>query len=301
MTVTQVSEKVFLLDTHALGNSGTVAVYALKGAKVALIDCGYASSYEVILQELSEIGISPSEVRYLIPTHVHMDHAGATGHLLKHMPKAEVIAHERAVPHLVDPTRLIQSVTSIFGEKLVQSYGQPLPIQQQKITAVGQEMHLDLGGMTLTAMHSPGHAPHQISVLVEEEKLLLSADAVGIVYPNIPTMIPTTPPPSLDPPKLRETISRLSQLDSRKLLVPHYGIRDDVVNVLETTKNKTAAWLSRVRELRKNGVSLDEMVEEFQREVVSESGLRTEDFPRYARLSIRITLMGMLQYFEKIP
>lgn len=301
MTVTQVSEKVFLLDTHPLGNSGTVAVYVLKGTKIALVDCGYASSYEVVLQELSEIGISPSEVRYLIPTHVHMDHAGATGHLLKHMPKAEVIAHERAVPHLVDPTRLIQSATSIFGEKLVQSYGQPLPIQQQKITAVGQEMHLDLGGLTLTAMHSPGHAPHQISVLVEEEKLLLSADAVGIVYPNIPTMIPTTPPPSLDPPKLTETISRLSQLDSRKLLVPHYGIRDDVVNVLETTKNKTAAWLSKVRELRKNGVSLDEMVEEFQREVVSESGLRTEDFPRYARLSIRITLMGMLQYFEKNP
>ncbi len=292
---------MFLLDTHALGNSGTVAVYVLKVAKVALVDCGYASSYEVILQELSEIGISPSEVRYLIPTHVHMDHAGATGHLLKHMPKAEVIAHEKAVPHLVDPTRLIQSVTSIFGEKLVQSYGRPLPIQQQKITAVGQEMHLDLGGLTLTAMHSPGHAPHQISVLVEDEKLLLSADAVGIVYPNIPTMIPTTPPPSLDPPKLTETISRLSQLDSRKLLVPHYGIRDDVVNVLETTKNKTAAWLSRVRELRKNGVSLDEMVEEFQREVVSESGLSTEDFPRYARLSIRITLMGMLQYFEKNP
>ncbi len=292
---------MFLLDTHALGNSGTVAVYVLKGTKVAMVDCGYASSYEVVLQELTEIGISPSEVRYLIPTHVHMDHAGATGHLLKHMPKAEVIAHERAVPHLVDPSRLIQSATSIFGEELVQSYGQPLPIQQQKITAVGQETHLDLGGLTLTAMHSPGHAPHQISVLVDEEKLLLSADAVGIVYPNIPTMIPTTPPPSLDPPRLAETISKLSQLDSRKLLVPHYGIRDDVVNVLETTKNKTAAWLSKVRELRKNGVSLDEMVEEFQREVVSESGLTTEDFPRYARLSIRITLMGMLQYFEKNP
>ncbi len=66
-------------------------------------------------------------------------------------------------------------------------------------------------------------------------------------------------------------------------------------------KNKTAAWLSKVRELRKNGVSLDEMVEEFQREVVSESGLSTEDFPKYARLSIRITLMGMLQYFQKNP
>ncbi len=301
MTVTQVSEKVFLLDTHALGNSGTVAVYVLKGAKVALVDCGYASSYEVVLQELSEIGISPSEVSYLIPTHAHMDHAGATGHLLKHMPKAEVIAHERAVPHLVDPTRLIQSVTSIFGEKLVQSYGQPLPIRQERITAVGQEMHLDLGGLTLTGMHSPGHAPHQISVLIEEERLLISADAVGIVYPNIPTMIPTTPPPSLDPPRLTETISKLSQLDSKKLLVPHFGIRDDVVNVLETTKNKTTAWLSRVRELRKNGLSLVEMVNEFQREVVSESGLSAEDFPGYARLSIRITLMGMLQYLEKNP
>ena len=82
MTVTQVSDKVYLLDTQALGNPATVAVYVLKGSKVALVDCGYASSYEVILEELSEIGISPSEVRYLIPTHVHLDHAGGAGHLL---------------------------------------------------------------------------------------------------------------------------------------------------------------------------------------------------------------------------
>jgi glyoxylase-like metal-dependent hydrolase (beta-lactamase superfamily II) len=296
-----VSDKVYLLDTHALGNPGTVAVYVLKGSKVALVDCGYASSYEVILEELSEIGISPSEVRYLIPTHVHLDHAGGAGHLLKHMPKAELIAHERAVPHLVDPTRLVQSAASIFGEEMVRSYGPPIPINQERITAVGQEMHLDLGGLSITAMYAPGHAPHEISILVEEEKLLLSADAVGIVYPSIATMIPTTPPPSLDPLKLAETVSKLAQLDYKKLLVPHYGVRDDVVNVLETTKNKTEGWLSQVRELRKNGVSLDKIIDEFQEEIVGESGVSTQDFPAYARLSIRITLMGMLHYLEKNP
>ena len=127
--------------------------------------------------------MNPSDIDYVIPTHVHLDHAGAAGFLLDRMPRAKVIAQERGVPHLVDPTRLVQSATSVFGEEMIRMYGAPKGIQAERITAVGEEMHLDLGGLSLTIVHAPGHAPHQISVYVEEEKVLLSADAVGIVYP----------------------------------------------------------------------------------------------------------------------
>jgi glyoxylase-like metal-dependent hydrolase (beta-lactamase superfamily II) len=290
-----------MIDTMALGQPNTVAVYVLKGAKTALIDCGYASSYETVLAGLASVGVSPSDVDYIIPTHVHLDHGGAAGHLLKRMPRATVLAQEKGVPHLIDPTRLVQSATKLFGQEAIDTYGTPIGIDAERIVAIGEEMHLDLGGVSLTAVHSPGHAPHQISVFVEEEKLLLTADAVGIVYPSVRTLIPTTPPPSFNPAELGETTEKLGQMGSKVLLVPHYGIRNDVQDVLETTKRKTDAWVRRVKEMQKASFTFERMVESLKGELLIETGIQDKDLPRYADISIGVSVRGILHYLEKNP
>ena len=107
MYAAKVSERVYILDTYALGQPGTVSAYLVKGPKPTLVDCGYASSYRSVLEGLAEVGTMPSDIRYVVPTHVHLDHAGAAGRLLKQMPNARVVAHEKSVPHLVDPTKQI--------------------------------------------------------------------------------------------------------------------------------------------------------------------------------------------------
>jgi glyoxylase-like metal-dependent hydrolase (beta-lactamase superfamily II) len=298
MLVSKISDRVYQIDTMALGQAGTVAVYVIKGPKVTMVDCGYASSYETVLQGLLEMGINPSDVRYVIPTHVHLDHAGAAGFLLKSMPNAKLFAHEKAVPHLIDPSRLIQSSTSIFGDFIMQAYGLPQPIDGNRITAVGEEMHLDLGdGLGATIVQTPGHAPHQVSILLEKQKVLLTADAVGIVYPNLKTLIPTTPPPSFEPPKLVDSVNRLEQMGPKSLLVPHFGLREDTMRVFETTKKKVADWLSRVRAMRSKGMELDDIASTMQREIESEAGV--SDLPIYAQLSVRITVMGMLNFLSR--
>ncbi len=274
MVSSRITNRAFMIDTVGLGNSNTVAVYVVKGGRrTAVIDCGYASSYGNVMQGLRELGVEPSRVDYLIPTHVHLDHAGAAGHLLRYMPRARVIAHEKAVPHLVDPTRLVESATRVFGEKLVQMYGKPLPIDKNRITAVGEESHIDLGGATLTTLHAPGHAPHQISVLFEEEHLLLSADAVGMVFPSFPTLLPATPPPSFDPVKLAQTLEMLRQTDPKMLLVPHYGVRKDVNLVIDRTKEKTEQWVKDVSKLNDMHLTPEQMVEELRRKIMAETGI----------------------------
>ncbi len=298
MIVSKISDRVYQLDTMALGQAGTVAVYVIKGPKVTMVDCGYASSYETVLQGLSEMGIRPSDVKYVIPTHVHLDHAGAAGYLLREMPNAEVIAHEKAVPHLVDPSRLIESATGIFGDFIMKAYGLPLRIDESRITPVGQEMHLDLGdGLSATLVDAPGHAPHQISVLLEKQKLLFTADAVGIVYPGLKTLIPTTPPPSFEPAKLSSTVDRLLQMDSNSLLVPHFGVRRDTKNVFETTKKKTQDWLMKVRAMRSKGMELEDIAEVLQKEIKTEAGVRK--LAIYAEVSVRVTVMGMLHFLSR--
>jgi glyoxylase-like metal-dependent hydrolase (beta-lactamase superfamily II) len=300
MVSSRITGRAYIIDTVGMGNASTIAVYVVKGARrTAVIDCGYASTYGNVMQGLRQLGVEPSRVDYLIPTHLHLDHAGATGHLLRHMPRARVIAHERAVPHLVDPTKLVESAASIFGEKLVQMYGKPLPIDKNKITAVGEESHIDLGGATLTTLHAPGHAPHQIAVLFEEERLLFSADAVGMVFPAFPTLLPTTPPPSLDPAKLVQTLEMLRQTDPKMVLVPHYGARKDVGLVLDRTKEKTEEWVREVRKLNDAHLSTEQIVEELRRKINEETGIPLAAFPSYVNVMIRASVLGILAYLDR--
>ena len=301
VNATRISERVHMIDTMALGQPRTVAVYVVRGAKTALVDCGYASSYEAVLEGLAAVGVSASDVDYVIPTHVHLDHAGGAGLLLKRMPRATVLAQEKGVPHLIDPTRLVESATRVFGRDAIDTFGIPVGIEKERITAVGEEEHLDLGGVSLTMVHSPGHAPHQLSVLVEEEKLLLTADAVGIVYPAVRSMIPTTPPPSFNLRELWDSTERLEQMGSRALLVPHFGTRDDAQEVLETTRKKTDAWVRKVKEMRKAGFTIEQMVESLRRELSLESGIQEKYFPQYASVSIGVSVSGILHYLEKNP
>jgi glyoxylase-like metal-dependent hydrolase (beta-lactamase superfamily II) len=216
------------------------------------------------------------------------------------MPNAEVVAHEKSVKHLVDQTKLIESATMVFGEFIMKLYGSPEPIPAERITAVGEEAHLDLGdGLTATLMHSPGHAPHQISIMLDDTGALLTADAVGIVYPGLKTLIPTTPPPSFDPPQLLATVRALRQLTPKELLVPHFGAKKDVDWVFDNTAEKVERWVKQVREVKNKGASLDEAAEAMEKGVVAEAGM--DDIPIYAKVSIRASVMGIMHYLSKNP
>ncbi len=298
MYATRVSERVYMLDTYALGQPGTVGAYLVKGPKPALVDCGYASSYENVLAGLAEAGVMPSDVRYVIPTHVHLDHAGAAGRLVKEMPNAEVLAHERGVPHLVDPTRLIESSTRVFGAMIMGLYGTPDPIPSERVTPVGEETSLDLGeGLNATLIHTPGHAPHQISVVLEPTKAMLTADAVGIIYPGMKALIPTTPPPSFNPGELVATIRSIRQTRPSELLVPHFGARSDADWVFDRTAELVEQWVEQVRTLWKKGMTLEEATGVMEGEVMRDAGM--QELPIYAKVSVRTSVMGVMHYLEK--
>ena len=298
MYAAKVTERVYILDTYALGQPGTVSAYLIKGPKPALVDCGYASSYGNVLRGLAEVGVMPSDIRYVVPTHVHLDHAGAAGRLLKEMPNAQVVAHERGVPHLVDPTRLIESSTKVFGSTIMGLYGLPDPIPKDRITAVGEEGSLDLGdGLSATLMHTPGHAPHQISVVLDRTKAMFTADAVGIVYPGMKALIPTTPPPSFNPTELVATIGTIRQTKPEELLVPHFGARADVDWVFDRTAELVQRWVEEVKRVWKQGMTLDGATEAMLSEVAEDAG--TTDIPIYAQVSVRTSVMGIMHYLEK--
>ncbi|TSA42787.1 MBL fold metallo-hydrolase, partial [archaeon] len=142
---TEISDGVFLIDTLAAGTPGLVACYLIKGKRSALVDAGYPSSANSVLTELRSLSGTGPHVDYLIPTHVHLDHAGAIGRLSEEMPKARVLVNEHGLKHLIDPSKVAATATSLFGEKAMSVYGTPLPVPKERLEAVGELYKLDLG------------------------------------------------------------------------------------------------------------------------------------------------------------
>lgn len=296
--VSVINDGVYLIDTIGANFDKTVASYVIKGSKIALIDVGYASSYINVIRALQELNINPNDVNYIIPTHVHLDHCGAVGVLAKYMRNAKVVAHERAVKHIIDPSKLIQSATSVYGEELMKLYGYPEPVEQNRVEVVKDELSLDLGNnIELRLIYTPGHAPHHISIIDEKRKLLFSGDALGIIYPRIPVLIPTMPPPSFDADLALRSIDLLESFKPKTLLIPHFGVIENDEYIFEKNKHAINEWLELISRLNAQGLSQNDIISNLVNKVKNEANV--DEIPIYALGSITITVMGALNYLSK--
>jgi glyoxylase-like metal-dependent hydrolase (beta-lactamase superfamily II) len=223
-SVIEVEPDLFLIDTEMYSIPGYTSVYLVRGEKSALIDVGLPTSATTILEGLDQVGLPPNDIAYIIPTHVHLDHAGGAGALASHMPQAQVLAHGKAAKHLVDPTRLMASVGQVAGGNHLSQDGTMLPIDPARVQAVSDGDVLELGtDHELRILYSPGHAPHHLCIYDTRYGALFAGDAVGIFFPEEEILLPATPPPSFDLDMAVDTIARLREEDIGLLLFSHFG------------------------------------------------------------------------------
>ncbi len=296
MSAVKVSENIYLIDTISLGFKETVAAYLILGDKYALVDMGYASSLENLLKGIREVGVSPSELDYLIPTHVHLDHVGSLGHLSRITIDAKILAHPRAVKHIVNPSKLMESVRSVFGVK-ADMFGELLPTEQDRVRGVDDYEKLSLGSLTLTLIHSPGHAPHQITVYVDEERALITGDAVSIDYPYFPAQIPTTPPPSYNHEEALRTLEKLKGLSPRIYLRPHFGAKSQE-DYLDQQINLLKWWRDLIGKALEKGMGRDEVARHVAETIAEKSGRPVEQLPPPVKVDIEVSVAGMIKYLQ---
>jgi glyoxylase-like metal-dependent hydrolase (beta-lactamase superfamily II) len=209
---------------------GFASVHVLqRGGKAALIDTGTNSSAPLIVRALEQLGIPVSEVELLFLTHVHLDHAGGTGLLLQELPNARVVAHPRAVPHLIDPARLESATIAVYGQRAYeQMYGKLLPVPRERISETRDGDLCPLGTAELTVLHTPGHALHHHVLFDPELSALFTGDTFGLSYPELtteqgPYIVPTTTPTQFDPEQLIASIERLAALQPASIYLTHFG------------------------------------------------------------------------------
>ncbi|WP_311172439.1 MBL fold metallo-hydrolase [Halobellus ordinarius] len=240
------TDDVYYVDvgTHGVPRYGTV--YLLDAAQPALVDTGTGQNRELVFDALDEVGIDREAVQHILPTHVHLDHAGGAGYVAAACPNATVRTHEIGVPHLVDPDRLVAGTKDAVGEQW-EFYADPEPVPEDRIEGLADGDEIDLGDRTLSVIHTPGHAPHQTVFLDSGDDLLFTGDAAGIYVPERDTIRETSPPPQFDLEGCLADVRTIEDVAPETLCFGHFGPREYEPELLEGYKRTLVEWVEAVR------------------------------------------------------
>ncbi len=212
----------YLTDIHMFQHDGFGAIYLIDDERKAIVETGTSHEVDRILEAIRSFGLTPADIDALIVSHIHLDHAGGAGFLLESMPNAKVYVHERGYKHLVDPSRLVASAASALGDE-APYFGTMRPIPADRLVSVHDGLTLDLGKHELTFLDSPGHAPHELTILDRRNGCVYTGDAAGLYFPGDEILMPVAPAPAFDLEKNLQTFRRLLSLEPRALLFSHYG------------------------------------------------------------------------------
>ena len=211
------------------------ACYLLEtDSAIAVIETGNAASPDRILKVVERRGRRPEEISHVIVTHVHLDHAGGAGTLLKRLPQAMLVAHPYASRHLIDPSKLEASARAVYGdEKFEEMYGTLVPVPSERVMVMEDGDTLDVGQRRLEFMDAPGHARHHFTVWDEQTRGWFTGDTFGLSYRELDTengafLFPTTTPIQFDPPALIASVDRMMKKSPENMYLTHFGRVQDV-------------------------------------------------------------------------
>ncbi len=237
---------LYYLDTEMYGAKNYGSVYLLDAERPAVIDTGIGNKREYLFDALDDLGMTPE---WILPTHVHLDHAGGAGFLAERYPEATVTMHESAVEHLVDPTRLVAGTRAAVGIQW-EYYVEPEPIPEERIQPLSGGETLDLGDRALDVHHAPGHAPHQVIFHDRGDDVVFTADAAGIYVPQLDEIRQTSPPSRFDLHGCQADADTIRDIDPRYLCFGHFGPKEFHDEDMAEYKRTLAEWVEAVRQKR---------------------------------------------------
>jgi glyoxylase-like metal-dependent hydrolase (beta-lactamase superfamily II) len=241
-----VADGIYVIETYYLGRPGFACCYVMvEGDEAAVIETNTNHAAPLILGTLDLLGIEKKKVKYVILTHIHLDHAGGTGELMKNLPEAKLILHPRGKKHMIDPEKLIESVKKVYGEKQYKEfYGDIIPVPKESVITVNNGDTIRLGDRELSMFDTPGHAKHHIIIFDKKTNSVFSGDNFGIAYPRLNfgktrLVFPSTSPTQFEPEKALETYRKIIDLEPSRVLLTHYGAIDD----LKGTHEQLTSWI----------------------------------------------------------
>ena len=271
-----------LLDLHFGGSERAIGVYlAETNDGLALLDCGPASTLPRLIASLAGHGVELTDVRHLLLSHIHLDHAGAAGPLVQRHPSLQVWVSEVGAPHLADPSRLERSARHIYGEAFDPLWGELRPVPAASIRIAEGDV------LGWEAFPTPGHASHHVSYV--RDGTLFAGDACGVRIPPSAFVLPVSPPPDVDVEAWHATVAAIRGRRPERLALVHFGIHDDVSGHLGRLEDTLDRWAARIR----GGAGPDEFAAAARVDV----GEAADDYDRVA--SFAHSWQGLRRYWDR--
>jgi glyoxylase-like metal-dependent hydrolase (beta-lactamase superfamily II) len=287
----------WFIDLKVDGEREYTGAYVVKsGEGVALIEVGPVSTYEKILSALEDIELALEDVRFIFLTHIHLDHAGALGNLIRHFPNASVIVHNRGKKHLIDPEGVLWNASKRVLGFVADIYGKPESVPEDRIIPVGKRMGFNLCKISFEIILTPGHASHHVCIFLEKERVIFSGDAAGIYIPSLDVLLPISPPPF----KLElaiKSIETMISLNPQMIAFTHFDVSKNGSQLLWKYHRQLMIWYREVKKIVVKGIEDEEEMLDFisKRDKDLERFLgRSDSFPGIRR-GVESGLEGFLQ------
>jgi glyoxylase-like metal-dependent hydrolase (beta-lactamase superfamily II) len=238
-----------VIDHEYAGAREIIATLVLNNeGGYALVDPGPSVTLPTLRAKLLALGIPISEISTLLLTHIHLDHAGAAGSLVRENPRIEVYVHERGAPHLADPSRLLSSAKRLYGDAMDQMWGDFLPVPEANLRVLKGGEHLRVGGRTIEVLYTPGHASHHVSYFDSSDGTVCVGDTAGLRLANRPLVSPVTPPPDIDLELWEASLRQIEARSPKRLFLTHFGFADRIDWHFAELRRQHRAWAQRVRD-----------------------------------------------------
>ena len=251
----------------------------------ALFDCGPTTSIAALKEGLAERNLALTDIRHLLLSHIHLDHAGAAGVLVREHPQLQVHVSSIGAPHLVDPTRLEASARRLYGDTFDTLWGELAPVPEENVHVVGERV------LDLDCFPTPGHASHHVCYL-DAGGTLYAGDAAGVRLQPDRGVIPPTPPPEFDLDAWLGTLDEIERRAPARLALIHFGVADDVARHLTDLRERLHAWVERMRQ----GIDEDEFSADARADL-NEAGSDADTYER--AMPFWQSYAGLKRYVEK--
>ncbi|MFS0557998.1 MBL fold metallo-hydrolase [Brevibacillus sp. 179-C9.3 HS] len=302
-------ERIHLIDGFDMGWAERTGTYVIAEEELTLVETGPSPSVPYIKAGLAQLGYTTEQVKYIIVTHIHLDHAGGAGLFLKDCPNAKVVVHPKGARHLIDPSRLIAGARAVYHDDFDRLFEPIEAVPEERILIRGDGDTLKIGeNCVLEFLDSPGHANHHFSIYDPVSQGMFTGDTAGVLYPQlkkegIHLVLPSTSPNQFDPDAMQQSICRFEDRHLRRIYFGHYGMTEQVEDAYRQIREWLPVFVAEGESALAAEQTYDELASNLFSRVtdhLQSQGIgREHEVYEVLKLDLQVCAMGILDYLHK--
>jgi glyoxylase-like metal-dependent hydrolase (beta-lactamase superfamily II) len=291
------------IDTNWTSRPRSIAAALLESnGHRAIIDPGPGSTLATLREHLHARGLGIADLDAIVLTHIHLDHAGATGSLVRENPRLAVYVHKNGAPHMADPSKLLASAGRLWGDDLARLFGETLPVPPENLRILEGGEALTLGARKLDVVYTPGHASHHVSYFDDSTGVAFIGDTTGIRIDNGPYILPATPPPDIDLEIWDSSFAAILARHPARLFLTHFGYSDGPAAHIVEFRERLHRWAALAQETLRSAsddsAAMDAFVKKSYAEIVERLGPAEAEHHAFTA-GINLSFLGLARYLRK--